>query len=830
MEKTNRLYLNRGWKYSDSFSMDMAMADYDDQNMEEVVIPHTVAETPYNYFQDEIYQKVSAYRREVDIPKEWEGKKLLLTFEGVAHEATILVNGMNIGTHKSGYTSFTYDISNFVKPGEKAIIAVKCDSREELNQPPFGFVIDYMTYGGIYRDVYLEVKEPTFIQDVFIKTRLAGKYSEFGIDRVETGQTESEITIAGDLEGLIIQQSIRMKGEESFKQLSSRDAKGDIETSKPNEDFLLAIGNPKGNYSLITAYGQIENAYLWDLDNPVLYELKTELIRDNQVLDSRIDVFGFRRAEFKVNGFFLNGKRVKLRGLNRHQSYPYVGYAMPDSMQILDADILKNELATNVVRTSHYPQAQSFIDRCDEIGLLVFTEFPGWQHIGEGEWKDIAIQNIREMVQQYRNHPSIIIWGTRINESPDDDEFYEKTNATAKALDTTRATGGVRNFKKSKLFDDVYTYNDFVHDGTNVGVEPKKNVTSDMTKPYMITENNGHMFPTKAFDDEIQRQEHTLRHLRVMDAVAGYDDIAGATHWCMFDYNTHKDFGSGDRICYHGVMDMFRNPKMAASSFASQGDEEPFLEVGSNFDIGEHPAGNLGEIYIFSNADSVRMYKNDVLLKEYTKKDSPFKNLKHPPMLIDDFIGDAMKAEGFSIAQEQSVKDILNYSAIHGFNHLPPKILAKSAHMMARFHMNFEDAYRLYGKYIGNWGGKALSYKFEAIIDGKVVKTLVKAPVMEQHLKAITDHTELVEGKTYDVAAIRLQAVDQNDNVLPFYMGSAKVEVEGPAEIIGPDHLIFRGGMTGTYIRTRGEAGEVTVSIHTEWGEVEKLSYTVEIK
>lgn len=145
MEKTNRLYLNRGWKYSDSFSMDMAMADYDDQNMEEVVIPHTVAETPYNYFQDEIYQKVSAYRREVDIPKEWEGKKLLLTFEGVAHEATILVNGMNIGTHKSGYTSFTYDISNFVKPGEKAIIAVKCDSREELNQPPFGFVIDYMT-------------------------------------------------------------------------------------------------------------------------------------------------------------------------------------------------------------------------------------------------------------------------------------------------------------------------------------------------------------------------------------------------------------------------------------------------------------------------------------------------------------------------------------------------------------------------------------------------------------------------------------------------------------------------------------------------------------
>ena len=129
---------------------------------------------------------------------------------------------------------------------------------------------------------------------------------------------------------------------------------------------------------------------LWDLEHPELYEVKTELICDGKLMDERIDRIGFRRAEFKKDGFYLNGKKIKLRGLNRHQSYPYVGYAMPKSMQRLDADILKRELGVNAVRTSHYPQSHYFIERCDEIGLLVFTEIPGWQHIGDAAWKDQA--------------------------------------------------------------------------------------------------------------------------------------------------------------------------------------------------------------------------------------------------------------------------------------------------------------------------------------------------------------------------------------------------------------------------------------------------------
>lgn len=153
----------------------------------------------------------------------------------------------------------------------------------------------------------------------------------------------------------------------------------------------------------------------------------------------------------------------------------------------------------------------------------------------------------------------------------------------------------------------------------------KSAVTSDNSKPYLISEYNGHMYPTKSYDWEEHRVWHAMRHVNVLDAVAGEADIAGSFGWCMFDYNTHKDFGSGDRICYHGVMDMFRNPKLAAAVYTCQQEKEPVLEISSSMDIGEHPGCNRGTIWIFTNADSVRMYKNDRFLKEYTASDSPYK-------------------------------------------------------------------------------------------------------------------------------------------------------------------------------------------------------------
>lgn len=766
-----RIDINNGWLWAEEFNEEMVKPSHEDSAMEKVRIPHTVKVTPLNYFDARVYQMVSCYRKTIDVPAEWKDKKVFITFDAVAHEAEVYVNGVSVAKHSCGYTAFTADISEYLKFGEKNVIAVKCDSRESLNVPPFGFVIDYMTYGGIYREVRLDVKEKDHIKDVF-----------------ESAGADKKVTIKAETEGegeLVCVINDIASGEVLFDGACEKDANINV-----------------------------DKAELWTLENPKLYELKMTL-RSGEKEDTFTTRFGFRDAVFKTDGFYLNGVKIKLRGLNRHQCWPYVGYAMPKSMQRMDADILKNELGLNAVRTSHYPQSHHFIDRCDEIGLLVFTEIPGWQNIGDEAWKEQAVINTREMVSQYRNHPSIILWGVRINESVDCDELYVRTNKEAHDLDPTRQTSGVRYLKKSSLLEDVYAFNDFSHNGKTAGCEQKKNVTSDMNKPYFISEYNGHMFPTKAFDSELHRQEHALRHCNVLDSVMGNEDILGSFGWCMFDYNTHKDFGSGDRVCYHGVTDMFRNPKLAAYAYASQNkDIEPVLEVSSSMDIGEHPAGNRGEVYIFSNCDSVKMYKNDVFIKEYTREDSSYKNLISPPMLIDDYIGDQMKEqEGFADRQNKIVKAALNFSAVYGMENMPPKMKLTMVEAMARFKMKFDDAYMLFGKYIGNWGGEATRFRFDGIKDGKVVKTVTKSAMSGLRLVLDVSSNELVEGATYDVAAIRIKITDEYGNVMPFFNRQALLEVTGDIEVLGPALADINGGMGGVYVRSTGVAGKASVKI-----------------
>ena len=777
-----KIPFNNDWIYNDKY-----------ENLPDGVkirIPHTVAVTPYNYFDESVYQKISGYQKVFTYPEDAEGKRIFLVFNGVAHQAVVYVNDIEVASHNCGYTAFEADVTDVVKKDSENTVKVRVDSNETLNIPPFGFVIDYMTYGGIYREVYLDIRPENYISDVFAR---AGADGTLSVD-VSFAKTNTPYAI-------ILKEKV--SGKEVF---TIKDITDPHFSSDPIKDIRK-----------------------WNLDDPFLYELTITTVND-----SYSTTVGFRDIEFKTDGFYLNGKKIKIRGLNRHQSYPYVGYAMPESMQKYDADILKNELGVNAVRTSHYPQSQHFIDRCDELGLLVFTEIPGWQHIGDDEWKAQAVKNVEEMVLQYRNHPSIILWGVRINESVDDDELYKKTNELAHKLDPSRPTGGVRYLKKSSFLEDVYTYNDFSHDGTTPGCDPKKKVATDPDAPYLISEYNGHMFPTKPFDSEEHRLEHALRHANVLDSVAGYDDIAGSFGWCFFDYNTHQDFGSGDRICYHGVTDMFRNPKQASYVYSACGDlKEPFLELSSSFDIGEHPAGNRGKTYIYTNCDSVKMYKNDLFIKEYTHNDTEYKHLKNAPILIDDFIGDQMKEnEGFTDRQNKIVKEAMNYIGIYGMNDIPAKIKMRLVEAMAVYHMKFEDAYQLFGKYIGNWGGNMLKFVFEGYKDGKMVKTVTKTSFKKLHMEILCSSDKLIEKDTYDVASVRIAICDEYGNVQPFFCDSLPLEIEGAGEIIGPARARISGGSGGTYIRSTSK-GKITLKISCPEGYegiFENTDKTIEFK
>ena len=752
---------NNDWLFTEDF-------DGGFENAAAVRLPHTAKEIPYNYIDCTVYQMVCGYRKRFHAPEDWRGKRLLLRFDGAAHEATVFCNGAQVGHHACGYTAFTVDITDHIVFGAENTVDVRLDTRESLNIPPFGFVIDYLCYGGLYREVTLEVRECGYIEEALLEN---------------TGLREIRLRISSASAHVIT---------------DIIDTEGRVAASAVGKEFTLSVPDGK----------------LWTLESPVLYTARIRACEAGRVIDERCVRFGFRTVRFENDGFYLNGEKVKLRGLNRHQSYPYVGYAMPASIQAFDADILKCELGVNAVRTSHYPQSQHFIDRCDELGILVFTEIPGWQHIGDEAWKKQAVINTEEMVRQYMHHPSVMLWGVRINESQDCDELYRLTNKAARSIDGSRQTSGVRYLEKSRLLEDVYAFNDFSHSGDNTGLKSKSAVTSKKNKPYLVSECNGHMFPTKPFDDERHRLSHALRHAKVLDAMYAADDICGVFPWCMFDYNTHQDFGSGDGICYHGVMDMFRNPKLAAAVYASQSENAPCCVVSSSMDIGEHPAGDIGRVFVFTNVDSVRLYKNDVFVKEFFPCRDEYPALPHPPVLVDDFIGGMLETqEHFEPKVAADVKDCLNAIAKYGPSALPIGTIAKFAKLMLFKGFKFSDGYELYGRYVSNWGGEATVWRFDAVKNGEVVKSVIKMPGQQVQLDVSVSSTKLTEGDTYDAAAVRIRALDGHGNPAVYWQEPIALRCDEGLEIIGPHVISLKGGSGGTYVKTCGVSGNARLYV-----------------
>ena len=771
---------NEGWLFAPTFDPALVRPECQPE-LTPVRLPHTVKVLPYNYCNENEYQRLCGYRREFFAPKEWEGRTVLLTFGAIAHDATVFCNGRRLFHHGCGYTSFTVDLTCALRLGQKNVVAVRCDCREDLNIPPFGGQMDQLTYGGIYRAVCLDIKEPAYLRDVFIEANAAGDFRIYS-------------STVGETVGCTLQAEIR---------------------------------SPAGSRALYNGVlslpitGTLNGVHPWSVEHPTLYTLTVRLIRPgtgglpDRVLDEKTLRFGFRTLQFVAGGLYLNGQRVELRGLNRHQSYAYQGYAMPDSIQRLDAQILKKQLGCNAVRTSCYDPA--FLDACDELGLLVFAEMPGWQHVGDDSWKAQALQNCREMVCQCRNHPSIFLWGARVSGSADDEAFCKRTNEAIHRLDPTRPTGGTHQRRKGLLLEDVYAYNDYSYRGRGTGCEPRAAVTPDTRKGYLISEFGGQQFPTKAFDDESHRLMHALRIAAVLNDTIAQQGVAGSFGWCMADYNTHREFGSGDRICYHGVLDLFRNPKLAAAVYASQkiprAPSDIVLEVSSGMVLGDLPEGMAGACWVFTNAESLRLYRDNDFVAEFAPdRRGRFAALPHPPIEVNDFVGSLLeKYEGLDHAVAPQVAAILNEMRRDAME-LSPLSRAR----MLSLRLSWNDLVQMYYKYIGVLGSPSAVYRFEAVWHGRAVRTVVREPVQSVRLECTVHNPLLTDGPTWDCAAVSLRAIDQNGNLLPYCSEAVQLWVEGPLQILGPSVVPLRGGMAGTYLATTGEAGPAVLHCRME--------------
>ncbi|MFL7812678.1 MAG: glycoside hydrolase family 2 protein [Anaerolineales bacterium] len=698
-----------------------------DERFEAVTLPHSNRLFSHHNIDNSDYQFTSTYRKRFVLPQDVAESQVILEFQGVMLAATLYLNGDLIGEHLGGFTPFELNITDYLQK-EENLLTVYVDSRERKDIPPFGHLVDYLTFGGIYRDVYLKILAEEHIEEVCVRTEKV-------------------------LEEPLLQCEIRVNRPASGLELEA------ILLDNRGKALAETQGPVAGTVSQLV-FRNLPGIQLWDVEDPVLYTLAVSLRKEGQIRDGLETRFGFREAEFREDGgFYLNGRRLPLLGLNRHQTYPYIGAAAPARLQRRDADILKSELACNIVRTSHYPQSPHFLDRCDEIGLLVFEEIAGWQHIGDEDWQELVLEDLQSMIKRDRNHPSIILWGVRINESPDNDTLYRKTNQLAHDLDPTRQTGGVRCFLESSFLEDVFTYNDF----SNTVVDPVR-------IPYLITEFAGHMFPTKIWDHEERLIDQALLHARIQDLQLGNAEISGAIGWCAFDYATHIEFGSGDRICYHGVMDTFRLPKWAAYFYKSQlsPEKEIVLKAATHWTMGDRSGGGNNPLTVFSNCEEVEVVIGDIQVGRFTPARESYPNLAHPPIIITGL--DKYSAWG----QRQ-----------------------------------FHDL-----QLIGYIQGEA------------VAEQLISSSRLPRRLELEVDDLQLVADGS-DMTRLAFRITDEFGNPTPYVEEAVQFELEGEADLIGNNPFLLMGGQAAVYLKARKQPGRVTIRARA--GDLPGRSISIEL-
>ncbi len=509
--------------------------------------------------------------------------------------AKVRVNGNEVGSHQGGFLPFDCEITDALRTGVNQI-EIEIDARW-LDEPPAGSPkgpasVDYYLPGGIGGAVTLRALPRTAITDLWTHAR-------------DVLTSQPSLDIFADIETAHAFEGI----------LTARLLSGDTLIHQS----AIPVTLTDGRNTLTTQLAALRGIQLWSLERPKLYSLFVEVSAASKRIHSATIRIGFREARFELDGFYLNDTKTRLFGLNRHELFPYFGFAASPRTMRYDAVYLRNELNCNVVRCSHYPQSPAFLDACDEIGLMVWEEIPGWQYLGDEVWKKTALQNVEEMIRRDRHHPSIIVWGTRINESASDPELYTKTRDLALRLDPTRQTSGSmtpssRADWKEHWSEDVFAFDDYhaAPDGT-VGIDPALPGV-----PYMNAEAVG-LFSygtaknflrryRRAGNPEEQNAQAIL-HAQSHDRAAQDERNAGVIAWCGFDYASPINAYEGLKC--PGVVDTFRIPKLGASFYRAQVSPKRrvVLEPSFYWDTNLHVDNGMGAI--FSNCEELHIFLSD---------------------------------------------------------------------------------------------------------------------------------------------------------------------------------------------------------------------------
>lgn len=606
--------MNPAWRFHKGAAEGAGQKDFDDSGWETVSLPDGIETLPTEASGCVNYQGEVWYRKHFTPEKSWEGKKLFLYFEAIMGKSKIWVNGILMKEHEGGYLPVIIDVSSALKSGEDNVIAVWTDNSDDPSYPPGKAqdVLDFTYCGGIYRDCWMIVHNPVYITDPNYENETAGGglFVSFG----QISEQSAQIRLDAHLRN---QSGVPFSGRIEYE-LLDKEGKTVAHTGQP-----IRIGN--GKAAAVTDRITLKQPELWSPDNPCLYRLHVYIKdKDGTVTDGYCQRVGIRSIEFKgKDGFWLNGKPYPepLIGANRHQDFAVVGNALSNSLHWRDAKKLR-DAGLKVIRNAHYPQDPAFMDACDELGLFVIVNTPGWQF-----WNDtprfarLVYSDIRNMVRRDRNRPSVWLWEPILNETSYPSDFAEKASRIIKeeypypycyaACDAIAdgkeffpvhfchpVTGGDAGASETQAYAPGITY--FTREwGDNVDDWNSHNSPSRASRAWgeipMLVQAKGYARPDYTYTCYDALYRTTRQHV-------------GGCLWHSFDHQRgyHPD------PFYGGIMDAFRQPKYSYYMFCAQrspyrNDKVP-AETGPMVYIAHAMTPfSPADVTVYSNCEEVRL-------------------------------------------------------------------------------------------------------------------------------------------------------------------------------------------------------------------------------
>jgi len=588
------------------------------------------------------------YQKTIALPTALPQGRRALYIGAAMHSVAVYVDGREVGGHVGGYLPFEIDLTEAIRDEKPHQLLLRLDNRDNADVPPgkpYG-ELDFCWHGGLYREAELRCYPEVFITEpvaaqavasggVFIRTLSAdAKRATIRVQTHFANVGREARTLRLGVELLRAGKGVATREYEAAKVAFGETARCELD---------LTISSPS----------------LWQPDSPDLYTARVNLMApDGTVLDQREERFGIRTLSFtRSGGFSINHRRCRLRGVNRHQEYPYVGYALPPAAHRRDARRIK-EAGFDYVRLSHYPQSPAFLDACDEYGIVVMNCVPGWQFMGGDKFREMSYQNARDLIRRDRNHPCVVLWELSLNETQMDENFMSTMHRigheeypgdqmfTCGWIDGydvyihARQHGEMHRWRNGDKALVISEYGDWEFYASNTGFDQKtgSGLFADWS----------HGRQLRAAGERRLRQQATNHVIALNDTLSSPAVLDGL--WSMFDYT--RGYDAQRAAC--GLMDVFRIPKFSYHFFRSQRD---IAEGGRNWAGGPvvfiasyYEAGSDLRILVFSNCEEIELKQNGLSLgRRGPDRAWMTQFLSHAPFVFElsEYIPGTLEAVGY---------------------------------------------------------------------------------------------------------------------------------------------------------------------------------------